>query len=104
MTDATPPSPNGPRGRPARARDWASLWQSIQRRGWRGTVVRYIGHLAALGLVLAGVVAARAGWLALPLEDFRGSPFSAQAADATPTASSGLGPQVLPPFSGGGAG
>ena len=103
MTDVPPPSQNSPRGRPARLRDWASLWQTVQARGWRGTVVRYIGHLAALGLVLVGVVAARAGWLALPLENFRGLPFSAQAAGATPTALSGLGPEVLPPFSGGGA-
>src|SRR3970040_2106111 len=103
MTNVPPPSHPGPRHRPARLRDWASLWQTVQARGWRGTVVRYIGHLAALGLVLGGVMAARAAWRALPLENFRGLPFSAQAAGTTPTAFSGLGPEALPPFSGGGA-
>jgi len=65
--------------------------------------VRYIGHVAALGLVLVGVVAARAGWLALPLEDFRTSPFSALASGPTPTALASLGPEALPTFAGAGA-
>jgi len=95
--------PNPPHGRPARPRDWRSLWQTIQARGWRGAVLRYLGHVAALGLVVVGVLAARAGWLSLPLEEFRESPFSAQAAGATPTAGQRVGPEALPPFSGGGA-
>jgi murein DD-endopeptidase MepM/ murein hydrolase activator NlpD len=103
MTDAPPPPDRSPRARPARLRDWSSLWQTVQARGWRGAVVRYIGHVAALGLVLIGVVAARAGWLALPLESFRGLPFSAQASGATPTVLAGLAPELLPPFAAGGA-
>jgi len=103
MTDASTPPPEGPRNRPNRLRDWRSVWQTVQARGWRGTMVRYVGHLAALGLVVIGVIASRAGWLALPLEGFRGLPISAQAAGETPTAHVGLGPEVLPPFSGGAA-
>ena len=83
-------------------RDGRALWQMIQERGWRGAVVRYIGYLAALGLVLLGIVAARAGWLARTLEELQRAPLSASAAGSTPAALSALGLDLLPPFSGGG--
>jgi murein DD-endopeptidase MepM/ murein hydrolase activator NlpD len=98
------PIRNQPAGmsRRTRVRDWRALWRTIQERGWRGTVVRYAGHVAALTLVLIGIVAARAGWLALPLEELRRAPLSALAAGTTPTPLSAIGVDLLPPFSGGG--
>lgn len=97
---STPSGP--PTRRPARMRDWRSLWQTLQARGWRDTTLRYAGHLAAVGLVLVGVVAARAGWLSLPLEGLRRAPFSAQAAEVTATSGGASDLAALPPFSGGG--
>lgn len=93
--------PTPAQGRPARVRNLRALWHSVTQRGWRETVLRYAGHLAALGLVVLGVVAARAGWLSLPLEGLRRAPVSALAAEITPTVFAGIEPATLPPFSGG---
>jgi murein DD-endopeptidase MepM/ murein hydrolase activator NlpD len=101
MTSETDSGEPSKRERPSRVRDVRTLWHAVQTRGWRATVLRYTSHLAALVLVLAGVVAARAGWLALPLEGLRRAPVSAQAAEITPTSYPVLSPDALPPFSGG---
>lgn len=103
MNESSAPSSSGAGNRPKRLRDWRSLWLAIQARGWRGAVLRYARHLAALALVLAGAVAARAGWLDIPLEALRQAPFSALAAQSTSTPMAEvLGPEILPPFAGGG--
>ncbi len=104
MTESPTSSSSGAGSRPKRLRDWRSVWLAIQARGWRGTVLRYTRHLAALALVLGGAVAARAGWLDMPLEALRQAPFSALAAESTSTPMAiVLGPEILPPFAGGGA-
>jgi hypothetical protein len=96
-----PPDAKSPPNR-KRLRDWGGRWRAIQERGGRGSLLRYAGHLAALGLVLLGIVTARAGWLALPLEELRRAPLSALAAGNTPTPPTILGVDMLPPFSGAG--
>jgi murein DD-endopeptidase MepM/ murein hydrolase activator NlpD len=76
------------------------VWAELEARGWKDVAQRYAGHLAMLVIVVAAVLLARAGFLALPGGD-RGEGGLFPQAAPTATLASAFGLENLPPFSGG---
>jgi murein DD-endopeptidase MepM/ murein hydrolase activator NlpD len=83
---------------PARRR---GFWAELEARGWKDAARRYAGHAALVLIVVAAVLLARAGFLALPNGAGGEGGFLAQAAEPTATEISSFGLEDLPPFSGG---